>query len=411
MKKVASLLLSFAMIFVFMGCEQSSKAIKRPEINNVETVSPQESKDKDAEIKQEKTENTKETEENKDKAKDLGSIKIHYIDVGQGDCELIHVGNAAMLIDAGNAEDGDNIVRYIKDQGIKKLDYLILTHPHADHIGGAKDVVNALEIDKIIMPKVSHNSKTFEELLLAIKAKGLEITSPIPGHDYKLGEASFNILAPNSSSYDNLNNYSVVTKVNLGKTSFLFAGDAESASENETISAGFDLKSDILKVGHHGSNTSTSKQFLKAVNPKYAVISCGKGNKYGHPTQATLNNLAASSVEIYRTDDSGTIIATSDGERISFDKKASPVKQNAPPKADSKNTGAVAKPIAKPLPKPQAKTPVSASDKKDETVYVTSTGKKYHREGCQFLKKSKIPMSLKKAKGSYEPCSKCNPPT
>jgi Metallo-beta-lactamase superfamily. len=254
-------------------------------------------------------------------------LKVHYIDVGQGDSILIEVGNASMLIDAGNNGDGNRIVSYIKDQGINKLDYLILTHPHADHIGGATDVIKALDIDKIIMPKVNHTSKTYENLLLTIKDKDLKITVPNTGDDYSLGGSSFKILAPNSSNYERMNDYSIVCKLTFGNTSFLFSGDAETISENEMLSKGFDLKADVLKIGHHGSNTSTSSQFLKAVSPKYAVISVGKDNSYGHPAEEILSKLAEANVIIYRTDEVGTIIATSDGNTISFDKKASTIKQ------------------------------------------------------------------------------------
>lgn len=175
-------------------------------------------------------------------------LKVHYIDVGQGDSILIEVGNASMLIDAGNNGDGNRIVSYIKDQGINKLDYLILTHPHADHIGGATDVIKALDIDKIIMPKVNHTSKTYENLLLTIKDKDLKITVPNTGDDYSLGGSSFKILAPNSSNYERMNDYSIVCKLTFGNTSFLFSGDAETISENEMLSKGFDLKADVLKL-------------------------------------------------------------------------------------------------------------------------------------------------------------------
>ena len=366
--------------------------------------------------KAEEEKKKQEEEAAKANAKVEGQLKVHYIDVGQGDCELIQTGNASMLIDAGNSGNGPGIVSYIKGQGINRLNYLILTHPHADHIGGAADVINAFDIDQIIMPKVSHTSKTFENLLLTIKSKGLKVTSPTPGTDYELGSAKFTILGPDSASYSNLNNYSVVNKVTFGNTSFLFMGDAELESENEILSQGYDIKADVLKVGHHGSDTSTTSSFLSAVNPKYAVISVGHGNKYGHPNQSVLNSLSASKVEVYRTDESGTVIATSDGETITFDKKASPIKANAPPKSttvksnsnksSSKGQAAVVPAPSKNKVKPKSKTDGGGKT----TVYITDTGKKYHRDGCQYLKKSKIPISLEKAKKSYSPCSKCHPP-
>jgi competence protein ComEC len=379
--------------------------------------------EEEAKRKADEEEKKKQEEAAKVNTKIEGQLKVHYIDVGQGDCALIHVNDAAMLIDAGDRGYGSGIVNYIKAQGIKKLDYVIFTHPHADHTGGGADVINAFDIGQIIMPKVSHTSKTFENLLITIKNKGMKINTPKPGEEYSLGNAKFTILGPNSASYHNLNNYSVVNKVIFGNTSFLFAGDAEGISENEILSKGFDIKADVLKVGHHGSDTSTGEQFLKAVGPKHAIISCGKGNKYGHPTQAVLARLAAHKVELYRTDESGTIIATSDGKTITFDKKASPIKQNAPPKQETKaepkkESRAETKTAEQPKQEQAAEqskqkakpTPTPKTDNVEE-VYITNSGKKYHRNGCQYLSKSQIPISLEKAKkDGYEPCSKCHPP-
>ena len=330
-----------------------------------------------------------------------GQLNVHYIDVGQGDCILVHTDSDTMLIDAGNSGNGSSIVSYLKDSGISHINYLILTHPHADHIGGAAEVINAFDIDKVIMSKVSHTSQAFENLLLTIQEKGLKITSPALGTDYELGNASFKILAPNSDSYNGLNNYSVVAKLVFGQTSFLFAGDAESISESQMISSGYDLNADVLKVGHHGSDYSTSEIFLNAVSPRYSVISVGEGNLYGHPAQDTLDKLTASNVEIFRTDESGTIVAISDGNTITFSKKASPVKPNAPP--------IVSTPEPTIEPTPEVK-PEPTENTQNITVYITETGSKYHNDGCQYLAKSKIPISLNDAKGKYGPCSKCNPP-
>lgn len=217
-----------------------------------------------------------------------GTLTVHFIDVGQADSILINTGSAAMLIDAGNNADAGDVVNYIKEQGIKTLDYIIGTHPHEHHIGGMDVVVNSFDIGKVILPKVQSNTKTFEDLLNAISNKGLKITSPVPGTKYSLGEAEFIILAPNGSDYEDINNYSVVVKLQFGNTSFLLMGDAGVQSEGEMLSKGFDLKADLLKVGHHGSHYSTSIDFLKAVSPQFAVISVGKDNPYGHPAPETI---------------------------------------------------------------------------------------------------------------------------
>lgn len=268
-----------------------------------------------------------------------GTLTVHFIDVGQADSILINTGSAAMLIDAGNNADAGDVVNYIKEQGIKTLDYIIGTHPHEDHIGGMDVVVNSFDIGKVILPKVQSNTKTFEDLLNAISNKGLKITSPVPGTKYSLGEAEFIILAPNGSDYEDINNYSVVVKLQFGNTSFLLMGDAGVQSEGEMLSKGFDLKADLLKVGHHGSHYSTSIDFLKAVSPQFAVISVGKDNPYGHPAPETIKKISDAGIQLYRTDESGTIIATSDGNIIKIDIKASPVKAQTPPQTITVDEG------------------------------------------------------------------------
>jgi len=243
-------------------------------------------------------------------------LTVHFIDVGQADSILITMKDAAMLIDAGNNADSQLVVDYIKDRGITTLDYVVATHPHEDHIGGMDAVINAFKVKSIIMPRVESTTKTFEDVLEAISNKGLKITPPVPGTEYSLGEAEFTILAPNSASYEDTNDYSVVIKLQYGATSFLFAGDAGFESEDEMLEKGYDLRADLLKVAHHGSRYSTSMEFLEAVQPKIAVISVGEDNDYGHPAPETLQRLRQAGAEIYRTDESGTIIATSDGKAI-----------------------------------------------------------------------------------------------
>lgn len=259
-------------------------------------------------------------EENSIKKEDV--LKVHYIDVGQADSILLIQGTHAMLIDAGNNDDSDLVYEYIKNQGINKLDYVIGTHPHEDHIGGLDYIINNFEIGKIYLPKnAKSNTKTYTDVLKAISNKGLKAVNPVPLTSFKLGAASCTILAPNSSSYKDLNNYSVVVKVKFGENSFLFEGDAESISEMEMVKKGYDLKADVLKVGHHGSNSSTCAKFLSKVQPEYAVISVGKNNDYKHPQKGTMDRLKNSNVTIYRTDECGTIVASSDGNTITFNVK------------------------------------------------------------------------------------------
>lgn len=256
------------------------------------------------------------------KEKTSGTLQVHYIDVGQADSILILQGTHAMLIDAGNNDDYELVYKYLDKQGIKNLEYVIGTHPHEDHIGGLDYIINNFNIGKVILPKdAKSNTKTYTDVLKAISKKGLKAINPIPDTSFKLGEAVCTILAPNSSSYEDLNNYSVVVKIEFGDNSFLFEGDAEALSEMEMVKKGYDLKADVLKVGHHGSSSSTCAKFLAKVQPKYAVISVGKDNSYGHPQKGTMDRLKSSKVKVFRTDECGNIVALSDGKNITFNAK------------------------------------------------------------------------------------------
>jgi Predicted hydrolase (metallo-beta-lactamase superfamily) len=245
-------------------------------------------------------------------------LKISYIDVGQADSILIQIPNGKnVLIDAGNNEDADTITSYLKKQGINKLDIVIGTHPHEDHIGSLDTVIKTFDIGQVIMPKKDATTQTYKNVIAAIAAKGLKITEAKAGLKLDLGsEAAAQLLAPNFSNYDYVNDYSAVVRLIYGNNSFLFEGDTQELSENEMVKAGYNLKADVLKVGHHGSHTSSSSAFLAKVSPKYAIISVGKDNSYGHPAQTTLDKLNGIGAKVYRTDQSGTIVVESDGTKI-----------------------------------------------------------------------------------------------
>lgn len=255
------------------------------------------------------------------------NVRVHFLDVGQGDSIFIELTDGkSMLIDASTAEYGEGIADYIKDKGYSKIDYLVATHPHADHIGGLQDVVEQLEIGEIYMPKASSTTKTYKNLLKAIKAKGNKINTAKAGNIiYSDSSLGIDILAPNSDSYEEINDYSVVIKLVYGSKSFLFTGDAEKLSENEITA---DVSADVLKVGHHGSSTSSSDKFIKRVNPEYAVISCGEGNSYGHPHKETIKTLNKYDIEVFRTDTMGTIIAQTDGESLEITDKNKSIESN-----------------------------------------------------------------------------------
>lgn len=245
-------------------------------------------------------------------------LKVHYLDVGQGDSIFIELpNNETMLIDAAESYQSENIINYLKNLNYQKIDYVIGTHPHTDHIGGLKDIINTFEIGKIYMPKVVSTTKTYESLLMAIKDKNLKINTAKAGTSIIDTDAlKINILAPNNSTYTELNNYSVVTKITYGTTKFLFMGDAEKLSENEIKE---DVTADVIKIGHHGSNTSSSIDFIKKVNAKYGIISVGLNNKYNLPKEETITNWENSGTKIYLTSTNGNITAISDGTNIKIE--------------------------------------------------------------------------------------------
>ena len=242
-------------------------------------------------------------------------LQIWFLDVGQADSILIQNGDANMLIDAGNNEDGKKLVSYFQSLGIETFQYVIGTHAHEDHIGGMDDIIDNFDIDTFYMPDAITTTATFESVLDSLEAKNIAFQTPTVDSTFELGDATIDVLYVGTDDTD-LNNTSIVLKLTYGNISILFMGDAE--KEVETIIEKKDISADVLKVGHHGSNTSSSKTFLEKVNPSYAIISVGTGNSYGHPSNTTIQNLENLNTKIYRTDESGTIIMTTDGTNITF---------------------------------------------------------------------------------------------
>ncbi len=245
------------------------------------------------------------------------STKIHFIDVGQGDSVLIENDGSFGLIDAGVPEAGHAIVQYLQQTGVEKLDFVLMTHPHADHIGGMKAVLEAFPVDKMILPDFEKapmaTSKVFLELLDTIDRLRIPAETAQEGAEYPLGGGTMRVISTGVKT-DNLNDISIVTMFETPDLRFLASGDAERAVEKSILESGVPIRADLFKAGHHGSSTSNTKAFVQAVQPRAVVISCGKDNSYGHPNAAALESFDSVLAQVYRTDQSGTVIAYVDAE-------------------------------------------------------------------------------------------------
>lgn len=245
------------------------------------------------------------------------NMVTHFIDVGQGDCTLIQVNNKNLLIDSGTSDSKQKLIRYLKKNNITKLDYIVATHPHEDHIGGMASVIKNFDVGEFWAPKVVATTQSFNDMIDALRSKNLKIKIATPNTSLNLGpNATCLMLSPNKSTYDNVNNYSCAIRITYKNSSYLFTGDIETQAEDEIMANGYDLSADVLKVAHHGSKTSSSQEFLDKVSPKIAVISCGINNDYGHPNKETLDRLKKINCTVYRTDLEKNIVLISDGSKI-----------------------------------------------------------------------------------------------
>lgn len=267
------------------------------------------------------TDNETNTSENKTEIYSE-ALEVHFINVGQGDCTLIKCGTHAMLIDAGPDSKGTAIQLYLNKQNITKLDYILLTHYDEDHAGGADVILTKFNCDKVILPSYAQDNKTYRDVMDAMAYRNYTAIEVRTGDTYMIGGASFKVLSVGNNG-DSNNNQSICIRVDYGNDSFLFTGDADESVEAKLINMGQYIDADVFQVGHHGSKDSNSASFISKVNPKYAVISCGADNSYGHPAAETLNNLRTNNVEVFRTDEQGSIIASTKGEGITWNTQPS----------------------------------------------------------------------------------------
>lgn len=363
MKKFLILMLSFVTM-MFSGCHKNDVKISETAIHTTESDVGTIIND----VKDDKTD-----------------IVVHYIDVGQGDSTFIELPDGTtMLIDAGEIDQGGNVATYIFSQGYDTIDYVIATHAHSDHIGGLAEVVDSFNVNNFYMTEASATTSVYENMLNAVEESNALVHTVMAG-DMILnsGDLSVEVVAPKVFDEEEQNNNSIVIKITYGDIKFLFTGDAEKEEEDGIWT---NIKCDVLKIGHHGSNSSTTSNFLKKVEPKYAVISCGLGNSYGHPTDEVLTRLEKNNIEVYRTDLQGTIIASSDGETIDFN--ISPTTENVVEKSQTTET---------------------------LTYVLNISSKKIHLSDCSSVKEmnennKKVTDNYDEAiSEGYTPCGKCKP--
>lgn len=308
-------------------------------------------------------------------------LQVHFIDVGQGDSILIKQYDEAMLIDAGERSMGSEVVEYCKNQGISEIKYAVGTHMHEDHIGGMSEVINNIHVDNAILTKTDYSTDVSNTMLSVIREKNINEIYPHAGDTFVLGDANILVAAPNRNDYRDENNNSIIIKVTYGDISYLFCGDAEIESEYDMAESGLDISAQVIKIGHHGSESSTSQMLLNTVKPEYAVISVGRDNDYGHPTSKILSRLEEYGIQYLRTDIEGTIVSVTDGQNIMW--------SSADDKTEYKNT---------------------------YDYVINKNTKKFHKPDCEsvddILDKNRENYSGEREnliKEGFSPCKRCNP--
>lgn len=379
MKKILSLFLIFVIVFSFSACgtimqtdvmtnpaTDTTYATVMPEINE-STMIPENS-----------------------------TFAVHFIDVGQGDAALVLCDGKSMLIDGGRPKASDVIYTYLKNQGIDCLDYIICSHPDDDHIGGLSAPLSTITVNNVYAPNIEADTKSYQSFKQKTEEQGLIIKYPVCGDGFQFGSSTVNFFGPVTETEDDKNNSSIVMKITYGETSFLFTGDAEREEEQQILDKGYDLSATVLKIGHHGSRNSTTYPFLREIMPEYAVISVGKDNTYGHPTEDVLSRLLDVGAKVYRTDIQGDIIAVSDGNTVTI----------TPAKNADADTLSAQRDVT--TPKPEAK-----GDTVEAGYIGNSKTKKFHLPSCKTLPAEHNRMYFdtrdNAIQAGYTPCGNCHP--
>lgn len=338
---------------------------------------------------------------------DSASVKnarmtVHFLDVGQGSAVLVESNGHFMLIDGGDREASSKVVSYLKKQGVKKLDLVVVSHYDSDHLNGVVGALNVFKVGNVIAPDYTADSRVYQSFVSILKEKNLQRITPEPGEQYKIGKAKFTILAPNQKEYSDENNYSVAIRLVNGKNRFVITGDAEKESEYEMLENGQSLSCDVYMAGHHGSANSSSQQFLQAMDPAYTVISAGEDNNYGHPSQETMARLKAAGCKVFRTDEQGTVVAVSNGKKITWNQKPSSTWAY---REFGSSTSIAGSSGSKKTESPQ---------EKEEGNYIGNrNSKKFHRNTCSGLPDEKNRVyfeSVQEAEAAgYDSCGLCRP--
>ena len=387
-RKFLGVLLSLLMIVgILSACSSQTSTdtttiTKRTQIDVTESQKPVESG----------TESEKESGDTATQVIQHG-LKVHFIDVGQADAALLISGDSAMLIDGGNVEDSSRIYSYLDRLGISHLDYIVGTHAHEDHMGGLSGALQKASVGVIYAPRTENDAKFYQSFKSKVASAGKSITHPDSGTSFNLGSCSVELYCPTYENEDDLNNTSIITKVVCGDTSFLFTGDAEYSEEHDILSQGYDLSATVLKAGHHGSDTSSSYQFLREVMPEYVVISVGKGNQYGHPDEDALSRFRDAGAKVYRTDLQGDIIVESNGKDITVTTARNENIETNPTSYEHEN--------------------VSKGTESAGTYIGNKNSKKFHKPTCHSLpiEKNRVYFSSRAdaVNSGYDSCGNCHP--